>query len=206
MATKPALLPVVFSGDGSWDDWLTHFNDVAVVNGWDDANKLKWLKVRLTGRAQRAFKRMPDEKKEDFATVTAIKLLEDRFEPPSKKELYVAEFQSYHKKSNEELAENLRVLSEKAHRDLGENAKVLPSAQPIFEIAKQPSYCFGGASAKDFRRGCNRILEVESYVSQCSTKIATVIVSDEDQMEQDQEGVRAVGKEDLYWCTKEYSR
>ena len=55
MAAKPIVLPDNFTGEASWDDWMCHFENVTDVNGWDDDQKLKFLKVRLTGRAQKAF-------------------------------------------------------------------------------------------------------------------------------------------------------
>ena len=55
MAAKPVVLPDTYDGEGSWDDWICHFENVADVNDWDDAAKLKFLKVRLVGKAQRAF-------------------------------------------------------------------------------------------------------------------------------------------------------
>ena len=96
MATRPAVLPEPSKGIGGeygWEDWLVHFNDVAAVNGWDEVAKLKWLKVRLTGLAQRAFQRIPDDRKADFDT--AVKSLEERFEPESKRALYAAEFEAF---------------------------------------------------------------------------------------------------------------
>ena len=83
MAAKPAVLPEVYNGDGNWDEWITHFKDIAEIKGWENVAKLRWLKVRFTGRAQRAFQRLPDVKKADFQT--AIKSMQDRFEPASKK-------------------------------------------------------------------------------------------------------------------------
>ena len=42
-------MPETFSGqEQDWSEWIDHFENVAVVNGWDtDAVKLKWLKVRI---------------------------------------------------------------------------------------------------------------------------------------------------------------
>ncbi len=48
------------------------------INEWDEANQLKWLKVRLTARAQTAFQRLSAETK--AGTVDALK---ERFEPAS---------------------------------------------------------------------------------------------------------------------------
>ena len=50
-ASKPVVMPETFDGIKSWEDREFHFDNVAAVNGWDDAQKLAWLRVRLTGRA-----------------------------------------------------------------------------------------------------------------------------------------------------------
>ena len=99
MAGKPIVLPDTFSGEGNWEDWFDHFNNVAAVNKWTDEQKLLRMKVQLTGRAQRAFKKLSDADKELFEA--AAKALKDCFEPQSKKELYVAEFYAHRKRKTE---------------------------------------------------------------------------------------------------------
>ena len=47
----------------AWGDELDrldikHFEAVAVLNDWDDAAKLSWLPVRLSGKAHTAWKRL----------------------------------------------------------------------------------------------------------------------------------------------------
>ena len=58
MASRPAVLPEMYSGEGSFTEWIDHFDSVAEVNAWDDAAKSLWIRVRLVGRAQTAFKRL----------------------------------------------------------------------------------------------------------------------------------------------------
>ena len=61
MAAKPVITPEAFTGAGTtrWDEWIEHFESVADVNKWDtDADNLKWLKVRLTSRAMKAFRQL----------------------------------------------------------------------------------------------------------------------------------------------------
>ena len=82
MASRPLVLPELFSGKGSWESWLYHFESVANVNDLDDEKKLKWLKVRLTGKAQTAFHRLPGEARGDYEE--AKKALQERFEPKSR--------------------------------------------------------------------------------------------------------------------------
>ncbi|KAL5500595.1 hypothetical protein EMCRGX_G012184 [Ephydatia muelleri] len=68
MMAKPVLLPEPFSGDAAdWNEWLSHFESVAVVNKWETGGeKLKWLRVRLTGKAQTAFMKLPDAARDDY--------------------------------------------------------------------------------------------------------------------------------------------
>ena len=54
---RPVVLPDNFDGGTNlkWDQWYCHFNNVTEVNGWENEDRLKWLKVCMTGRAQTAF-------------------------------------------------------------------------------------------------------------------------------------------------------
>ena len=79
MASRPLVLPNPFSGDQNWTEWIGHFEDVAAVNEWrDDDAKLQWLKVRLTGKAQTAFQRFPEDTRKSY--VEAKKAMKARFE------------------------------------------------------------------------------------------------------------------------------
>ena len=92
MAAKPVVLPEPFKGEKSWEEWSYHFENVATVNTWTEEQKLQWLRVRLTGRAQKAFHQLP---KASQATYEAAKTaLKERFEPKSLKSRYQAEFHS----------------------------------------------------------------------------------------------------------------
>jgi len=59
MAAKPVVLPDSFNDEGSWTECKYHFENVAKVNGWDNAKKLQWLRVRLMRCAQRAEASLP---------------------------------------------------------------------------------------------------------------------------------------------------
>ena len=119
MASKPIILPDAYSGEANWEQWILHFNDCADVNSWEDANKLKFLRVRLTGRAQAVFHQLSDTNKSSFDA--AVLALEAHFEPKGKRELYLADFSTRTKKLTEswvEYADELRGLVEKAYPDL----------------------------------------------------------------------------------------
>ena len=69
MAQRPLVLPEPYDGvTGSWPEWAAHFENVAIVKKWEsDDDKLKWLRVRLTGKAQTDFMRFPGAVREKFS-------------------------------------------------------------------------------------------------------------------------------------------
>ena len=66
---------------------------VAYVNKWEtNAEKLKWLKVRLTGRGLKVFQQLPEASRRDYKE--SKKALTKRFEPESRREYYITELQT----------------------------------------------------------------------------------------------------------------
>ena len=76
--SKPPVLPELYTSKKSWIKWMAHFESIAAVCEWNDEAKLKWLLVRLTGRAEAAFRRLPEATREDFKET--VKSLQKRFE------------------------------------------------------------------------------------------------------------------------------
>ena len=117
--TRPLVLPETYDGTGSWDEWYFHFENVAAVNGWSDTQKLKWLRVRLTGRAQSALHCLPETARATYeATRDALKV---GFNPKTCQTRYRAEFQARRKKTNEEwadFADELKTLADKTYPSL----------------------------------------------------------------------------------------
>ena len=72
MVSRPVVLPEPFDWQAPWGDWKLHFDDVAAVNGWNADQKLQWLRVRLIGRAQKAFDRLPEEKRAIYALLRGV--------------------------------------------------------------------------------------------------------------------------------------
>ena len=89
---RPVIVPEYFTGEGSFEDWIDQFKSIAEINHWNDGQKLIWLKVHLTGRALMAYKKFSVTARGSFKN--AIKALQERFEPESRKDLYCAEFNS----------------------------------------------------------------------------------------------------------------
>ena len=54
LAKRPLIYPDMFSGEGSFSQWIQHFKRVGAINMWDEQTKLRWLLVHLTGKAYMA--------------------------------------------------------------------------------------------------------------------------------------------------------
>ena len=139
MAARPVVLPEPFDGQAPWGDWKLHFDDVAAVNGWNADQKLQWLRVRLIGRAQKAFYRLPEENRATYDA--AARALQERFQPKSRMTRYQAEFESRCKKRAEgwaDYAENLCSLADKAYPDLQPEARERLALQSYLKQLEQP--------------------------------------------------------------------
>ena len=140
---RPVVLPEAFNGEGDWSDWIEHFESVAAVNRWTEEEKLLWLRVRLVGRAATAFKRVDEGAKESYTnSVTALK---ERFDPGSKRKLYLAELLARKKRPREEwaaFAEDLKRLMEWAYPELQDNAREQIALTHYLGQLDQPQLAF----------------------------------------------------------------
>ena len=169
VVVKPVVLPETYDGTKSWDEWYFHFENVAVVNGWDDILKLKWLRVRLTGRAQKALQRIPESSLTTYETArTALK---SRFEPVSRQTRYQAEFQTRRKRASEgwaDFADDIKSLADKAYPTLQEEAREQLAINAYLQQLQPPQVAF---SVKQKRPetlddAVATTLEMESYMTE----------------------------------------
>ena len=163
---RPLVLPEPFTGETDYCDWIDHFENVAAVNGWDEAAKLQWLRVRLTGKAQTALKRLPEDTRRSYANTLAA--LKRRFEPDSKRELYIAEFQARRKGKSEtwaDFAEDLRRLADRAYSDLQEEAKEKLSLNRYLDQIADSQVSFGVKQSRprNLDDAVAATLELESF-------------------------------------------
>ncbi len=185
---RPLVSPDTYSGDRNWNEWVEHFEAVALVNGWDDPAKLLWLPVRLTGKAQTAWRRLLPEVKQDFQA--AKEALQKRFEPESKRQLYVVEFQTRKRRPDElwsDFGDELRVLADKAFPGIDEKAKDLLSLERYFSELDNPKVAFAvrQRQPKTLDEAVSCTMEMESYLHQETKGSKISVVSDVPDEEQE---------------------
>eukprot|EP00731_Ephydatia_muelleri_P026815 Em0018g915a len=169
MASKPVLLPEPYSGEsGSWDDWIDHFECIAEVNKWATGEeKLKWLRVRLTGKALTALRKLPESARSSYAECkTALK---KRFDPDSKRELHVAELHTRTRGKTEDWAsfgDALRVLVDKAYPHFEDAARECLAVNQFLSQIHNQQVAFGVKQKrpKNVEEAVAVTIELESYL------------------------------------------
>ena len=171
------MLPEPFSGETSWDLWLYHFECIADVNEWDDGKKLKWMKVRLSGKAQMAFQRLPNEAKARY--VEAKKALKECFEPESRQSRYQAKFQMQTKQKAEswaDYADDLKSLVDKAYPEIEEAARERLAVNHYLQQLEQPQVAFSVRQKRPSKLDevVSATLEMEAYIAKPVRVVACV--------------------------------
>uniref|UniRef100_A0A3P9JN09 Peptidase A2 domain-containing protein n=1 Tax=Oryzias latipes TaxID=8090 RepID=A0A3P9JN09_ORYLA len=68
---RPVFLPETFSGSGrDWSDWAEQFEIAADVNNWDDALKLKFMSLLLSGRAREVYSGLSPSAKANYLSLS----------------------------------------------------------------------------------------------------------------------------------------
>ena len=99
---KILLYPDRFDGTSSWQDYRAHFDSCARINKWGEMTKARFLAASLKGSAQQI---LTDFGAVDFTYRELVSLLERRFGPGEKAELYLAELRNRQRKPGESLQE-----------------------------------------------------------------------------------------------------
>ena len=145
-AVSLGLVPETFTGEGrqGFSNWIEHFESIANVHGWDENAKRKWLRARLNGRAATVWRRLPAAETDTYEH--AVAALKRRFEPASRKVVYLQEFQRRSKKGTEDwvsFGEDLRELVERAYPTLQPEAHEVLALNRFLDEIRDPQLAFG---------------------------------------------------------------
>ena len=99
-------------GDESFDRWLEHFEERALLVGWSDDDRKYRLKMHLEGTAFHAHQNLSSDIKKSYSAVVAA--LRKRFLPTDIEELRSAEF--YQLTQTEETVEEMGIKLQKLAR------------------------------------------------------------------------------------------
>ena len=107
-----------YDGRGCWSDYLTQFEMVADLNGWNDEVKAMELATSLRGNAQSVLTDLSVTDRRNFGSL--VTALANRFEPINQNEIYRVQLKSRQRRSGEslaELAQEVKRLIRRAYPD-----------------------------------------------------------------------------------------
>ena len=134
------------------------------------------------GESSDCLGRLPTTAKESYAALK--KAMKDRFEPDSRRELYLSEFSTRKRRPGEgwaEYADELRVLADKAFPELEEQVRERLALNQYLGQLDNPHVAFNMKQKRpaSLTDAVNLTLEMESYLLPHPNKVATVDIETE---------------------------
>ncbi|KRY47195.1 Retrovirus-related Pol polyprotein from transposon 17.6 [Trichinella britovi] len=160
-------IPEQYDGSSDWDEWLEHFEDAAFVNGWNEAEKLKWLPLSLSQKARSTFRQLPPTIRSLYRScVTSLK---ERLDPPSNAAVYRAELENRRRHAQEswsDISRDIRRLVEKAYPTLSDDAKDIIGLDKFLNTLDRPELVLlvKQRNPKNIEEAVRAALEVESFM------------------------------------------
>jgi len=115
---RPIVMPESFAAleSDEWDSWIAHFEDCAVINGWNPERKAQFLAVRMQGAALLQLQNISVDVRSNYDNLkTAFR---EKFLPQERVELHKAEFRVRRREKDEKLTDlsgSLRRMVRKAY-------------------------------------------------------------------------------------------
>lgn len=100
---KNFIKPATYDGTGLWNDYLSHFESVSLINNWTNVEKGLYLAAFLRGQAQGVLGNQPKDDRQNYKKL--VQALQDRFAPSNQTELYRAQLRERRQKASESLPE-----------------------------------------------------------------------------------------------------
>ena len=116
---RPIARPDRFDGSDSLTFYLQHFELCAMLNGWTDREKARFLAISLTGPARHVLSGLNPAHLNDYNQL--VTALQARFDPVGRHELHRVELRNRQRRANEtlsELADDIRIMVERVYPDL----------------------------------------------------------------------------------------
>ena len=110
------MKPWTYDGTEDLNEYLTHFNIVAKLNGWDHKLRSLYLASSLTGGARALLNDLDSDKQEDYDSL--VEALKSRYGTANRAEVFKTQLQTRSRQKNEsiqELAQAILKLAKKAY-------------------------------------------------------------------------------------------
>lgn len=137
-----SIKPEPYNGDEPWEYYYSHFENCAVIGGWDERTKILYLSVSLRGSARAYYMSLDSDEQWSYHVLTE-RLLQ-RFGSSIHAERYLSELESRRRKNGENiiaLCDDLRQLTKKSYPQLDSRAQEAIALNQLYKIISVDMKC-----------------------------------------------------------------
>ena len=132
--SKIYMKPATYDGTGLWNDYLSHFESVSLLNHWSETEKGLYLAVSLRGQALGILGNQPKDDRQNYTRL--VQSLQDRFAPSNQTELYRAQLRERRQKASEslqEMGQDVRRLTNLAYPAASSDLKEIMATEKFLD-------------------------------------------------------------------------
>ena len=182
------MKPATYDGTGLWNDYLSHFESVSLINHWTDLEKGLYLAASLRGQAQGVLGNQATGDRQNYQKL--IQALQDRFAPSNQTELYRAQLREGRQKASEtlpEMGQEIRHLTNLAYPTASSELKEVLATEQFLDGLFDPEMRLKIKQARpvNLNDAIQRAVELEAFsrAERRRKEHVHVIVNDKDSSE-----------------------
>ena len=132
--SKICMKPATYDGKGLWNDYLSHFESVSLLNRWTETEKGLYLAASLRGQALGILGNQPRDDRQNYTRL--VQSLQDRFAPSNQTELYRSQLRERRQKASEslpEMGQDVRRLTNLAYPTASSDLKEILATEQFLD-------------------------------------------------------------------------
>ena len=163
---KNLMKPATYDGTGLWNDYLSHFQSVSLINQWSDIEKGLYLAASLRGQAQGVLGNQATADRQNYQKL--VQALQDRFAPSNQTELYRAQLRERRQKASEtlpEMGQDIRRLTNLAYPTASNELKEVLATEQFLDGLFDPEMRLKIKQARpvNLNDAIQRAVELEAF-------------------------------------------
>ena len=179
--SKICMKPATYDGTGLWNDYLSHFESVSLLNHWTETEKGLYLAASLRGQAQGILGNQPRDDRQNYTKL--VQSLQDRFAPSNQTELYRAQLREKRQKASEslpEMGQDVRRLTNLAYPTASSDLKEVLATEQFLDglYDSEMRLKIKQARPSSLNDAIQRAVELEAFSRAEKRRTETVRVSD----------------------------
>ncbi|MCG7866921.1 MAG: hypothetical protein JAY74_11180 [Candidatus Thiodiazotropha taylori] len=138
----PTVKPDPYSGQESWEEYISHFENCADLSKWDHRQKVLMLAASLRGQARTFYMSLACEQKNSYRSLVAS--LNQRFGSSRHQNRWLAKLEMRRREPNESIAavgDDIRQMAQKAYCNLDSLAQEALALNQLYKIVSLEMKC-----------------------------------------------------------------